>query len=45
MTILMSTACDDSQAALGDPGPLVGLYQNYGIEFLQAIPSLILYRS
>jgi hypothetical protein len=43
MTILMSTACDDSQAALGDPGPLVGLYQNYGIEFLQALPSLIPY--
>jgi hypothetical protein len=43
MTILMSTACDDSQAALGDPGPLVGLYQNYGIEFLQAIPSLLPY--
>ena len=43
MTILMSTSCDDSQAALGDPGPLVGLYQNYGIEFLQAIPSLIPY--
>ena len=43
MTILMSTACDDSQAALGDPGPLVGLYQNYGIEFLHAVPSLIPY--
>lgn len=43
MTILMSTACDDSQAALGDPGPLVGLYQNYGVDFLQALPSLIPY--
>jgi len=43
MTILMSTACDDSQAALGDPGPLVGLYQTYGIEFLQALPSLVPY--
>lgn len=43
MTILMSTSCDDSQAAIGDPGPLVGLYQNYGIDFLQAIPSLVPY--
>ncbi len=43
MTILMSTSCDDSQAALGDPGPLVGLYQTYGIEFLQALPSLVPY--
>jgi hypothetical protein len=43
MTILMSTSCDDSQAALGDPGPLVGLYQTYGVEFLQALPSLVPY--
>ena len=43
MTILMATACDDSQAAAGDPGPLVGLYQNYGIDFLQAVPSLVPY--
>ncbi|MGH7264358.1 MAG: hypothetical protein ACREMB_05805, partial [Candidatus Rokuibacteriota bacterium] len=43
MTILMSTSCDDSQAALGDPGPLVGLYQTFGIEFLQALPSLVPY--
>lgn len=43
VTILMSTACDDSQAALGDPGPLVGLYQTNGIEFLQALPSLVPY--
>ena len=43
MTILMSTSCDDSQAALGDPGPLVGLYQTYGIEFLHALPSLVPY--
>ncbi|MGH7367274.1 MAG: hypothetical protein ACREK9_12775 [Candidatus Rokuibacteriota bacterium] len=43
MTILMATSCDDSQAAFGDPGPLVGLYQTYGIEFLQALPSLVPY--
>lgn len=43
MTILMSTSCDDSQAALGDPGPLVGLYQTYGIDFLHALPSLVPY--
>ncbi len=43
MTILMATACDDSQAAAGDPGPLVGLYQNYGSDFLIAVPSLVPY--
>jgi hypothetical protein len=43
MTILMATACDDTQAAAGDPGPLVGLYQTYGVDFLQAIPSLVPY--
>ncbi len=43
MTLLMATACDDAQAALGDPGPLVGLYQTYGLDFLQALPSLVPY--
>ncbi len=43
MTLLMATACDDAQAALGDPGPLVGLYQTYGMDFLQALPSLVPY--
>lgn len=30
MVLLMATACDDTQAAAGDLGPLVGLFQAYG---------------
>ncbi|MDA1061084.1 MAG: hypothetical protein O3B47_04815, partial [bacterium] len=43
MTILMSTSCDDAQAALGDAGPLVGLYQSFGTDFLKVIPSILPY--
>lgn len=43
MTILMATACDDAQAAAGDPGPLVGLYQTHGLDFIHAIPSIVPY--
>lgn len=43
MTILMSTACDDAHVALGDAGPIVGLYQSYGMQFLAAIPATLPY--
>ena len=43
MTILMSTACDDAQAAMGDAGPLVGLYQMYGADFLKVVLPMLPY--
>ncbi len=43
MTILMATACDDTQAAAGDPGPLIGLYQTVGVDFLHVVPALFPY--
>lgn len=43
MTLLMSTACDDAQAAMGDAGPLVGLYQMFGSDFLKAVPAILPY--
>ncbi len=43
MTLLMSTSCDDAQAAAGDAGPLVGLYQSYGSDFVKAIPAILPY--
>ncbi len=41
MTLLMATSCDDAQAAAGDPGPLIGLFQTFGTDFLQVIPAMI----
>ncbi len=41
MTLLMATSCDDAQAAAGDPGPLIGLFQTFGVDFLQVIPAMI----
>ncbi len=43
MTILMATACDDTQASVGDPGPLIGLFQTVGVDFLHAVPALAPY--
>jgi len=43
MVILMSTSCNDSQAAMGDAGPLVGLIQSYGLDGLKAIPAVLPY--
>ncbi len=41
MTLLMATSCDDAQAAAGDPGPLIGLFQTFGVNFLHVIPAMI----
>ncbi len=41
VTLLMATSCDDAQAAAGDPGPLIGLFQTFGIDFIHVIPAMI----
>ncbi len=41
--LLMATACDDGQAATGDAGPLIGLFQKFGADAVKAIPAIIPY--
>ncbi len=43
-TLLMAMGCNTTQAAFGDAGPLIGLYQSYGLEGVQkAIPAVLPY--
>lgn len=44
MILLMSTACDDSQSALWDAGPIIWLMQSYWfLEALKVIPATLVY--
>jgi|GEM_PF-5581429 len=41
--ILLATACDDAQAAVGDAGPLIGIFQTFGADVAKVVLSNIPY--